>query len=76
MWVYSLVLAGAGVKAGTVYGASDNAAAYPIERAHDPRDMAATIYHLLGVNSQTTITDEMGRIHQVVIGGVMDGVLA
>lgn len=74
-WVYSLVLAGAGIKAGTVYGASDNAAAYPIERAHDPRDLAATIYHLLGVNPQTTITDETGRIHHLVIGGVIDGLL-
>ena len=52
-WVYSLALAGAGVQAGTVYGASDNAAAYPADKPHDPKDMAATIYHLLGVDPQT-----------------------
>ena len=42
-WVYSLTLAGAGVKAGTIYGASDQSAAYPTDKPHDPRDMAATI---------------------------------
>ena len=44
-WVYSLVLAGAGIQPGIVYGASDQAAAYPTEQPHDPKDMAATIYH-------------------------------
>ena len=75
-WVYSLVLAGAGIRAGTVYGASDNAAAYPTESAHDPRDMAATIYHLLGVPPDTVIQDVAGRPHQLVIGKPIEGVLA
>jgi len=35
-WVYSLALAGAGIRAGTVYGGSDNSAAYPTDRPHDP----------------------------------------
>ncbi|HSG69887.1 MAG TPA: DUF1501 domain-containing protein, partial [Planctomycetaceae bacterium] len=30
-WVYSLVFAGAGIRPGTVYGDSDNSAAYPTE---------------------------------------------
>ena len=51
-FVYSLALAGAGIQAGTVYGASDHAAAYPTDKPHDPKDMAATIYHLLGVDPQ------------------------
>ena len=75
-WVYSLVLAGAGVKAGIVYGASDQSAAYPLERAHAPLDMAATIYHLLGVDPQTTIRDDTGRTHSVVIGRAIEGILA
>src|SRR5262245_63335449 len=54
-WVYSLVLAGAGIQAGTVYGASDNSAAYPTDKPQDPRDMAATIYQLLGVDPETTV---------------------
>ena len=75
-WVYSLVLAGAGVKPGIVYGASDNAAAYPAQRPHDPKDMAATLYHLLGVAPQTTIHDSLNRPHPLIIGRPIDGILA
>jgi Protein of unknown function (DUF1501) len=75
-WVYSLVLAGAGIKAGTVYGASDNSAAYPTDRPHDPKDMAATVYHLLGVDPKTVIRDRDGRPYPLVIGRPIEGVLA
>ena len=71
-----LVLAGAGVRAGMVYGASDNSAAYPTDRPHDPKDMAATIYHLLGVNPQTVVKDRLGRPYSLVIGRPIEGILA
>jgi uncharacterized protein (DUF1501 family) len=74
-WVYSLVLAGAGIRAGTVYGASDNSAAYPTDRPHDPKDLAATIYHLLGVDPQTAVVDRAGRPYSLVIGRPIEGVL-
>jgi Protein of unknown function (DUF1501) len=74
-FVYSLALAGAGIQAGTVYGASDNAAAYPTDRPHDPKDMAATVYHLLGVEEQTTIADRTGRSYPLVIGRPIEGIL-
>jgi uncharacterized protein (DUF1501 family) len=54
-WVYSIALAGGGMAAGVVYGASDKIAAYPTAHPHDPKDMAATIYHLLGVPADTII---------------------
>jgi uncharacterized protein (DUF1501 family) len=75
-FVYSLALAGAGIQAGVVYGASDNAAAYPTDRPHDPKDMAATIYHLLGVEANTTIDDRAGRSYPLVIGRPIEGILA
>lgn len=74
-WVYSLALAGAGIRAGVVYGASDNAAAYPADRPHDPKDMAASIYHLLGIDPQTVLHDATGRPHQLVIGRPIQGIL-
>jgi hypothetical protein len=74
-FVYSLVLAGAGIQAGTVYGASDNAAAYPTDKPHDPKDMAATVYHLLGVDPETTIADRTERSYPLVIGRPIEGVL-
>ncbi len=75
-WVYSLVLAGAGVQGGTVYGASDSSAAYPTANPHDPADFAATLYHLLGVPPEIQIDDAGGRPHNVIIGKAIDGILA
>jgi uncharacterized protein (DUF1501 family) len=75
-WVYSLVLAGAGVNAGTVYGASDKSAAYPASKPHDPADMAATIYHLLGVSPDTRIYDSLRRPHTLVTGLPIEPLLA
>lgn len=74
-WVYSVALAGAGVRAGTVYGASDGIAAHPTLNPHDPRDLAATVYHLLGVPADTLIHDQTNRPHSLVIGRKIDGLL-
>ena len=75
-WVYSLALCGAGVRPGAVHGASDNSAAYPSEHPHDPADMAATLYHLLGVPHDTTLYDSLRRPHRVVIGKPIQPILA
>jgi membrane-anchored protein YejM (alkaline phosphatase superfamily) len=74
-WVYSLVLAGAGIQAGTIYGSSDDSAAYPKTHPHDPADMAATIYHLLGINPDTMIYDKLNRGHQLIIGRPIEAIL-
>lgn len=47
---YSVLLAGAGVRGGHVVGASDRIAAFPTTRAHSPCDLAATMFHALGVD--------------------------
>jgi hypothetical protein len=75
-WVYSLVLAGAGIRAGTVYGSSDSSAAYPASNPHGPEDFAATIYHLLGVAPEAKIYDRLDRPHQLIVGASIAGVLA
>jgi uncharacterized protein (DUF1501 family) len=74
-WVYSVALAGGGTAPGVVYGASDGIAAYPTDRPHDPRDLAATVYHLLGVPADTLLHDQTGRPHNLVIGQKIDGLL-
>jgi len=74
-WAYSLALAGAGIQSGTVYGASDTSAAYPTENPHDPADMAATIYHLLGIPHDTIIHDKLDRPHRLIIGNTIKGIL-
>ena len=75
-WVYSLVLCGAGIRSGTIYGASDKSAAYPTDKPHDPADMAATLYHLLGVSPKTVLYDKLRRPHHLVIGKPIPGILA
>lgn len=75
-WVYSLALAGAGIARGVVYGSSDKIAAYPTSHPHDPKDMAATIYHLLGVPADTIIYDQVRRPNSLVIGQKIEGLLA
>jgi uncharacterized protein (DUF1501 family) len=58
---FTSVLAGAGVRGGTVYGASDQHAAYPAANAVNPVDLVATIYHLLGVPQELTLQDAQNR---------------
>lgn len=58
---YSIVLAGAGVRGGYVHGSSDRAAAYPATNQVSPADVAATIYHCLGIDPRAHVTDQQGR---------------
>ncbi|HZV05703.1 MAG TPA: DUF1501 domain-containing protein [Gemmataceae bacterium] len=58
---YSVILAGGGIHGGQVYGSSDRTAAYPSTNPVSPADLAATIYHCLGIDPHTQITDHQGR---------------
>ncbi|HJT35531.1 MAG TPA: DUF1501 domain-containing protein [Pirellulales bacterium] len=58
---YSILLAGAGVHGGQVIGSSDRNAAYPASQPVSPADMAATIYHCLGIDHRAHVTDQQGR---------------
>jgi hypothetical protein len=62
---FTSVLAGGGARGGIVYGKSDRQAAYPAQDPVAPRDLAATIYHLLGVPAEQTLPDLQGRPHFV-----------
>ena len=58
---YSLVFAGGGIGRGKVVGATDRHASDPIERPVSPKDLLATMYHLLGIDPHATIPDRSGR---------------
>lgn len=58
---YSVVMAGAGIKRGNVVGQSDKIASDPAERPVSPKDILATIYHLLGIDPGTILADVQGR---------------
>jgi hypothetical protein len=74
-WAYSLVLAGGGIAGGVCLGATDAIAAYPTRDPHDPSDLVATAYHLLGVPLDTIIHDQLGRPHTLVNGSKIDALL-
>lgn len=69
--VFSLAMAGGGVRAGVVHGASDRLGAYPREGAVLPQDVAATIFHLLGIAPGTEVHDTQGRPIPVSRGEVI-----
>jgi hypothetical protein len=59
--VFSLALAGGGVRGGVVHGASDRLGAYPREGTVLPQDFMATILHLLGIAPSTEVHDAQRR---------------
>ncbi len=59
--VFSVVLAGGGIRGGQVYGASDRIGAYPAEAPVTPGDLMATICHCLGVDPHSEIHDQFDR---------------
>lgn len=65
---YSIVMAGGGIRGGQVYGASDRSAAYPSTNPVSPADVAATIFHCLGIDAHAHITDQQGRPFEVCTG--------
>jgi hypothetical protein len=58
---YTVLLAGGGVKGGYVHGQSDARGMYPDEHPVRPEDLAATIYHLLGISPESEIRDKANR---------------
>lgn len=57
----SVVFAGGGVRGGQAVGKSDATASLPAERPVTPEDMAATIYHLLGIDHTRVYNTSTGR---------------
>jgi uncharacterized protein (DUF1501 family) len=55
---YSAMLAGAGVRGGVVYGASDSRAAYVKNDPVSPENFAATLFHALDIPPETGISPD------------------
>jgi Protein of unknown function (DUF1501) len=58
---FTSILAGGGVKGGVLHGSSDRYAAYPATSPVSPSEIAATVYHCLGVDPQTMVRDKLNR---------------
>jgi hypothetical protein len=65
---YTVLLAGGGVRGGSVFGASDSIGAYPASDPVTPGDLAATIYGRFGLDPDHEIRDITGRPHRLAEG--------
>ena len=73
--VQSVFFAGGGVRGGTVIGSSDKLGAYPASNTQKPENMAATIYHALGIPDTAAWRDETDRPHHIYHGQPIPGLI-
>jgi hypothetical protein len=74
---YSAVFAGGGVARGRVVGKTDSIGGTVADRPVSPKDVLATVYHLLGYDLETTLTDRTNRpVSLVPTGQVIRDILA
>lgn len=70
--VYSIALAGGGIRGGQVYGSSDSQGAFPKTQSCNPPDVHATLFHALGISPRAEIRDMLGRPFPVSDGEVLN----
>jgi len=75
--VFSVMLAGGGIKGGLVHGASDATATEPEFDAVSPEDLATTMYQLLGIVADKELMAPGDRPIEICDGGkVIQEILA
>ena len=67
--VFSVLLAGAGIRRGHVHGSSDLTASGPDSGALAPRDLLTTIYHQIGIVAEKELMAPGSRPIEIVKGG-------
>ena len=67
--VFSVMLAGGGVRGGLVYGSSDPTSSEPEFDPVQPEDLATTIFHLLGIVADKELMAPGDRPIEIVDGG-------
>lgn len=68
-YCYSVLLSGAGIRGGTVHGASDSQAAFVKDSPVSTGDICATIYQCLGIDPSQTVPDSLNRPVSIAHGG-------
>lgn len=74
--VFSIALAGGGIRGGVVHGVSDRQAGEPLSDAVRPCDYLATVFHCLGYEPETIVHDLEGRPLPISRGRVIESLLA
>ena len=65
-YCYTALLAGAGVRAGHVHGASDATASAPADSPVHPGELLATIYHAFGISPETIVHNHLNQPRELV----------
>lgn len=66
---FPAIVAGGGIRPGMTFGRSDKDAAYPVDHPVCPENLAATVFHSLGIAPGTHIIDPLGRPVPIMDGG-------
>ena len=67
--VFSVMLAGGGIKGGVIYGASDPTASEPESDPVLPADLMTTVYHQMGIVADKELMAPGDRPIEIVDGG-------
>ena len=67
--VFSVLLAGGGIKRGSVYGSSDSTGSEPDDNPLAVEDFAMTIFHQLGIDGTKKLMSQGSRPVDIVRGG-------
>jgi hypothetical protein len=73
--VFSVALAGGGIRGGHVFGSSDRIGAYPRDGLVRPEDLTATVLHALGLSPREEFLDPLGRPFPFSRGEVLHAIL-
>lgn len=71
----TMLLAGAGLPGGAVYGRTDATASEVVEDPVSPADVTATVFHLLGVDPRTPMRDTSGAVYPLSQGSPIRALL-
>ncbi|MCY2963843.1 MAG: DUF1501 domain-containing protein, partial [Planctomycetota bacterium] len=73
--VFPCFFAGGGIRLGQVIGQTDPQGGVPVSEAFTPQDLAATILHQLGVDSNAEFHDAAGRPYRLLLGQPISGLV-
>ncbi len=74
--VFPCFFAGGGIRPGMIVGETDKQGGLPVSEAYTPADLAATIFHLMGVGPRAEFHDLEGRPYRLTQGEAIAQLLA
>src|SRR5438445_4068959 len=75
-YCYTALVAGGGMRAGELYGKSDETGSSPKENPVHPTDLVATIYYALGIDPNTIMYNDLNQPRELVQGKLLSNLFA